>query len=460
MKVSFIMAKELKKDYSAMGWWESYQREFMTEYRQSVEEGLDIESYREFFEVSAKLPEGEVREKVSEAIFDLVYNAPIKEGYQYNEPSEYAEILKLREKFKLPKKKLGKRELEKKIHGAWMGRVVGCLLGKPVEGMRTYHLHKILKGSDNFPMHRYINKSDLGEEFINDPNNKWLVKNPWADTVSYMPFDDDTNYTVMGQKIIDWFGKDFNSYQVADIWLKLQPKESYCTAERVAFMNFLKGYKPPYSAVYKNPYREWIGAQIRGDYFGYVNPGKPEAAAKMAFTDASISHIKNGIYGEMYASAMIAAAAVCDTCEEIVLAGLGEIPKTSRLYESVMSVVNMYRQGKSAQECYDYIHSKWDEKNGHDWCHTISNAMIVAYALLWGGNDFGKSICMSVEIGFDTDCNGATVGSILGMKNGIGAIEEVWQKPINNTIETTLIGVGNVKITDMVKRTMEHIFKK
>ncbi len=454
------MAKELKKDYAACGWWESYQREFMTEYRQSMEEGLDIESYRELFEVSAKLPEGETKEKIGEAIFDLVYNAPIREGYEYVEPSDYAEILKLRDKFKLPKKKLGKRELEKKLHGAWMGRVAGCLLGKPVECMHTYHIHKILKQSNNFPLRRYIAKEDLGEEFINNPDNKWLVNRPWIDTVSFMPYDDDTNYTVMGQIIIERYGKDFGPYHVADAWLKLQPKESYCTAERVAFKNFLIGYKPPYSAVYKNPYREWIGAQIRGDYFGYINPGKPEAAAKMAFNDACISHIKNGIYGEMYACAMISAAAVCDSAEDIILAGLGEIPKTSRLYEAVMSVLNMYREGKSATECYEYIHSKWDEKNGHDWCHTISNAMIVAYALLWGENDFGKSICMAVEIGFDTDCNGATVGSIMGMKNGIDSIDEAWQKPINNTIETTLIGVGNVKITDMVKKTMEHIFKK
>ena len=122
-----------------------------------------------------------------------------------------------------------------------------------------------------------------------------------------------------------------------------------------------------------------------------------------------------------------------------------------------MTILSMYREGKSSKECYDYIHSKWDEKNGHDWCHTISNAMIVAYALLWDENDFGKSICMAVEIGFDTDCNGATVGSILGMKNGIESIGEEWQKPINNTIETTLICVGNVKITDMVKKTMEQI---
>lgn len=448
---------EIKKSYSSMGWWESYQREMMTEYRQSTEEGLDIEAYKDLFEVASKLPEGEERERVADAIFYIVSNAKIKEGYAYNEPSDLEGIKALREKYKLPRKKLGKRELQKKIHGAWMGRVVGCMLGKPVEGMHTYHLHKILKGSDNFPMNRYIKKSDLGKEFIEEKNNAWIVNKPWIDTVSYMPYDDDTNYTVMGQIIIDRFGRDFVPYHVADTWLKLQPKESYCTAERVALRNFLMGYYPPESAIYKNPYREWIGAQIRGDYFGYINPGKPEEAARMAYNDACISHIKNGIYGEMFASAMIAAAATAENAEAIILAGLGEIPKTSRLFESVMSVVNMYREGKTKEECYSYIHSKWDEKNGHDWCHTISNAMIVAYALLWCEDDFSKAVCMAVEIGFDTDCNGATVGSIMGMRKGIDGIDEQWTKPLNDTIETTLTGVGFVKISEMAKKTLNHI---
>ncbi len=450
---------ELKKDYANMGWWESYQRDLMTEYRQSIEQGLDIEEYKPLFEVASKLPDNETKDRVADAIFNLVLNAKTKEDYAYNEPSDLEGIKALREKFKLPRKKLGKRELEKKIHGAWMGRVVGCLLGKPVEGIWTDELHKLLKSSDNYPMHRYINSTDITEEMKS--TFRFNLRNKcWADTVEFMPYDDDTNYTVMGQKIIDWFGRDFTPNQVADIWLKLQPKESYCTAERIAYMNFLKGYRAPESALYKNPFREWIGAQIRGDYFGYINPGKPEEAARMAFNDACISHIKNGIYGEMYASAMIAAAAVCDTAEEIVLAGLGQIPKTSRLYEDVMYVLDMYRDGKSAQECYDYIHTKWNERDGHCWCHTISNAMIVAYAILYGENDFGKSVCLAVESAFDTDCNGATVGSIMGMKNGIDSIDECWQRPLNNKIETTLIGIGTVKITDMVKRTMEHINEK
>ena len=83
--------------------------------------------------------------------------------------------------------------------------------------------------------------------------------------------------------------------------------------------------------------------------------------------------------------------------------------------------------------------------------------MIVAYALLWCEDDFSKAICMAVEIGFDTDCNGATVGSIMGMRKGIDAIDEQWTKPLNDTIETTLTGVGFVKISEMAKKTLNHI---
>jgi ADP-ribosylglycohydrolase len=86
--------------------------------------------------------------------------------------------------------------------------------------------------------------------------------------------------------------------------------------------------------------------------------------------------------------------------------------------------------------------------------------MIVAAALLYGNGDYGKSICMAVETGFDTDCNGATVGSILGMANGIESIPEYWTKPINDTLHTSIFGVDTVKISDRVKITMGHINDK
>lgn len=91
----------------------------------------------------------------------------------------------------------------------------------------------------------------------------------------YAPSDDDTNYTVLAGVLIDKYGRDFTPWDVSRVWLDYQPKNAYCTAERVAFCNFVKGYNPPESAIYKNPYREWIGAQIRADYFRLHKSGRP-----------------------------------------------------------------------------------------------------------------------------------------------------------------------------------------
>jgi ADP-ribosylglycohydrolase len=307
-------------------------------------------------------------------------------------------------------------------------------------------------------MHRYIYRSDLTDEIIGKYKFGFSGR-CYADTIDGMPVDDDTNYVVLAQIIIDKYGKDFTPCDVSKAWLKYQSKDAYCTAERVAFCNFIKGYNPPQSAVYKNPYREWIGAQIRGDYFGYINPGNPELAAEMAWRDASISHVKNGIYGEMFVAAMLAVAATTNDLEKILLDGLAEIPYTSRLYEGVMAIYRAFKNRVSQKECFAMIHNKWDEHKSHDWCHTISNAMIVTAALLYGHGDFGKSICMAVESGFDTDCNGATVGSVLGMANGIESISEYWKNPINDTLHTSIFGIGSIKITDRVKLTMKHITK-
>jgi len=330
------------------------------------------------------------------------------------------------------------------------------MLGKTVEGIRTDELLPFLKETGNYPMHRYIYKSDLTEEILKKYQFPFK-DNEYADNIDSMPADDDTNYVVLAQILIEKYGREFTPYDVSRLWLKYQPKDAYCTAERVAFCNFVKGFEPPYSAVYQNPYREWIGAQIRGDYFGYINPGNPEAAAEMAWRDASISHVKNGIYGEMFVSAMIAAAAVTNDIEEIIQSGLAEIPCESRLYEAVSSIITDHKNGVTGTECFARIHKIYDEHSAHDWCHTISNAMIVAAALLYGEGDFAKSICMAVETGFDTDCNGATVGSVLGMANGIESIPQYWQEPFQDKLRTAIFGVGTVKISERAKMTLAHI---
>ncbi len=443
--------------YESVQPWEFYLSYTPDEYLQSFDEGLDVEAYKNLFYEINRLPQGEIKKAFCDVLFDIVRNAAVRDDYAYTEPSDLEGIRALRKPFAW-EGTVDERTLESKLHGAWVGRVCGCMLGKSVEGIRSAELARLLRATDNYPMHRYILQSDIDK--IDPKDYEFpLVGRPYADAIDGMPADDDTNYTVMAQRLLDQHGRDFTPGHVMEAWIASQPKDAYCTAERVAFCNYIRGYRPPDTALYKNPYREWIGAQIRTDYYGYINPRDPETAAEMAWRDASISHVKNGIYGAMFVSAMLAAAAVTPDMMTVLEVGLAEIPHTSRLYESIRRVMDAYKTGVSQENCFAMIHETWDEYQGYCWCHTISNAMIVAASLLYGEGDYGRSICMAVQAAFDTDCNGATVGSIIGMAYGIEHIPACWQDPIHGLLHTAIFGMDSVRIADAARRTLDHIRK-
>jgi len=435
---------------------ESFANDLPTEYRQCIEEGLDVRPYEALFDAVDKMPKNEHRDAAAEILYQITRSVPQIENYPYCEPSDYAAIRACCADDAAELTAPDAETLRAKITGAWYGRIIGCLLGKPLEGMRRHELVPFLKEIGNYPMHRYLLSSDITDEIA----NKYafgLRGKCYADVIAAAPIDDDTNYTVLYQELIEVCSRDFTPADVARLWLARQPKTAYFTAESVAFCNFIKGYLPPASAVYQNHYREWIGAQIRADYFGYINPANPVAAAEMAWRDASISHIKNGIYGEMFVAAMIAAAAASDDIFEVIAQGLAQIPAQSRLHARVSEMVADFKNGVTEEEAIAKILEVHDDRTGHDWCHTISNARIVIAALLYGGGDFGRSIGLAVQTGFDTDCNGATVGSILGMMHGVQTIGSEWFEPLHGKLETSIFGVGTVTIDDVVEKTMRHI---
>ena len=448
--------KVFKPDYASIHEWEFYADAAETEYLQATEEGLDVAAYKPLFDFVYRMPQNEIKKQLGDVLFNIVQSAPTVENYPYTEPSTLPEIQALRVPFAVTSVNAVTRD---KVYGAWMGRICGCLLGKTVEGIRTNELIPFLKETNNYPLHRYILRSDITDE-IRHKYQFPFHERYCADDGMGMPPDDDTNYTVMYQKIVETYGKDFTSRDVAQSWPNLIRKHSYCTAERVAYCNIVKGFAPPDTAQFMNPYREWIGAQIRGDYFGYIHPGNPEKAAETAFRDACVSHTKNGIYGEMFVAAMIACAAVNDSIEDIIEGGLAQIPHTSRLYEAIKSVLADHRGGVSERECFTKLHDTYNEVWGHYWCHTIPNAIVVTAALLYGKGDYSRSVCIAVENGYDTDCNAATVGSILGMRGGIGVIDEKWRAPIGDTLHTTLFALPSVSITECVDMTMKHIEEK
>lgn len=418
------------------------------ELAQCAEEGRDISGLKEKIDAILAMPAGSEKEKAAGDLLDATLALPIVEGYPYCEPTErdgiQAEAPGIAD---IP----FSGDLYDRVYGGWLGRCCGCLLGKPYEGWRRGKIYALLKATENFPPTGYTSsqgKEDVFASLEADP------KACWINNVAYMPEDDDTNYTLIALKLMERCGRSFTSADMADTWLRDLPYFHLCTAERVGYRNLVNLHEPPESGSYRNSYREWIGAQIRGDLFGYINPGRMAEAAGMAWRDAVMTHVKNGVYGEMMIAAMIAAAYTTTDIRSIIRAGLAVIPRRCRLAAAVEEALGWVDQGLTDMQALDRIHEKWDEANGHDWCHTISNAVICVVALVYGGGDFTRTLSISLMGALDTDCNAATVGSILGVMLGAKALPASWTAPLQDTLLSGVDGFGRVKISDMARRTL------
>ena len=111
------------------------------------------------------------------------------------------------------------------------------------------------------------------------------LRDCWAEStrgrIEAAPRDDDTDYTILGLHMLETYGPGLSTDEIAREWLDHLPFTQTYTAERVAYRNLVNGMSPPAAAVYRNPYREWIGAQIRADIYGYVHPGQPPAGRRV-----------------------------------------------------------------------------------------------------------------------------------------------------------------------------------
>jgi ADP-ribosylglycohydrolase len=156
----------------------------------------------------------------------------------------------------------------------------------------------------------------------------------------------------------------------------------------------------------------------------------------------------------MFVAAMLAAAACLKDITEVIRAGLNVIPEKSRLREDVEQVIDWHGEGLCAEDVILKIHSRFDDRNAFDWCYTNSNAMIVAMALLYGESDLGRSMCLAVQAAFDTDCNGATAGSIMGMMLGYDALPAGWYEPFGGRVATSIQDFSVADVDTLAKRTL------
>ncbi|MFI6872137.1 ADP-ribosylglycohydrolase family protein [Streptomyces sp. NPDC050400] len=341
------------------------------------------------------------------------------------------------------------------LHAAWLGRAAGCLLGKPVEKLPLAGIRALARSTGNWPLDGWFTEVGLDPELAAAyPWNRRSAPTSLAENIDGMPEDDDLNYPLLALLLLQRYGPGFTTEDVARLWLDELPAGRTFTAERVAYRNLLDGLEPPAAAVHRNPFREWIGAQIRADVFGWTNPGDPARAAEQAHRDAVLTHTANGVYGEMFTAAAVAAAASGTVdVHGAIAAGLTVVPPRSRYARAVGLGVELARAHEDFDTVVDALHAEYAD---HHWVHVLPNAALLAAALTHADGDFSGSVCRAVSGGWDTDSNGATAGSIAGLLAGHpDALGERWTAPLKNRLATTVAGFDGIGFDELARLTLE-----
>ena len=187
------------------------------------------------------------------------------------------------------------------------------------------------------------------------------------------------------------------------------------SAEDTAYQNLKQGIDAPLSgSIEKNGkvIAEQIGAQIFIDGWALVSPGDPEKAAHYAKLAASVSHDGEAIYGAQVVAAIEAMAFVENDISKIIDESKKFIPQDSTIYKLISDL----QDWSTSNLGWEQAREKIVENYGYDKflgnCHMVPNHALIIMSLLYGDNDFQKTMMIVNTAGWDTDCNSGNVGCI------------------------------------------------
>jgi ADP-ribosylglycohydrolase len=323
---------------------------------------------------------------------------------------------------------LNRDSYRKQVLGCWMGKNIGGTLGAPFEWRRQVNnvsfYTQDLKGEP-------LPNDDLDIQLL------WLIaleeRGPAIDAKT------------LGEYWLLYVGPHWAEYGIAKI-------------------NMRSGLLPPLSGAYNNPFKDSCGAFIRSEIWACIAPGLPQVAARYAFEDAILDHGNGeGTYAAVFTAALESAAFVEKDLSRLIDIALSYIPADCGVAGAVKKAVECYRGGKTWRETRDEVLRQYrgstffgdinftspddrakgfaEGKLGWD---APSNIGLLILGLLYGEGDFEKSLCITVNCGEDTDCTGATAGSIFGILHGIDAIPKRWIEPIGRGIKTLCLNLGDL----------------
>lgn len=267
--------------------------------------------------------------------------------------------------------------MREKILGCWLGKSVGGTLGMPFEGAAG-------------PLQ--LTEADLHmPEFL--PNDDLDLQIVWAHHL---------RERAAGAAITpDLFSEAWSSH-IAFPW------DEYGITHR----NDKYGIKGALRGSFDNYFGEGMGAAIRSEIWACIAPGDPEKAMALAWNDAAVDHSGEGIWAEVFLASLESRAFVESDIDTLIAASCNDLPSDSKLRHAIEITQEWWERSGDWIKVRGEILKAYPYSN---FTHVIPNLAFTVLGLLAGKGDITQSVLIATNCGWDTDCTGATVGSIMGI---------------------------------------------
>ena len=337
-----------------------------------------------------------------------------------------------------------------KVYAGVLGKIIGVYLGRPFE---NWTHEKI--ASELGEVHYYVN----GRRDLELKNHTLVVT------------DDDISGTFAFLQALPDHGNNpgLSPEQIGQTWLNYIIERRAIlwwggmgnSTEHTAYVRLKGSVRAPESgsaALNGKIVSEQIGAQIFIDGWAMVAPGDPELAASLASRAASVSHDGEAIHGAQVIAAMEAQAFVEPELDKLLDVAVSLIPKSSVIYR----VIDDLREWRVTEDdwraCRRIIEKQYGYHKYGGNGHIVPNHALVMLGLLYGEDNFQHSLMITNTSGWDTDCNSGNVGCLLGIKNGLTAINHGpdWRGPVADRMYLPTADGGRA-ITDAVTESYKVV---
>lgn len=189
--------------------------------------------------------------------------------------------------------------------------------------------------------------------------------------------------------------------------------------------NYFDSIFPPASGRPEfNSHADDIDFQIEADYLGFMCPGMPLTASKLADKIGHIMNYGDGVYGGIFLSAIYTQAFFNDEISVIINEALKSILAQSDYAKIVSDVITLHKHYPGDwKAAWNELQAKWGSDHfcgaGSDFnIDAKLNGAYIVMGLLYGDGDPEKTLEITTRCGQDSDCNPSSVMAVLGVISG------------------------------------------